>query len=76
MKYKDQEGIELFISSGISKGDAWGTFYKKPSGTLKRVKSKYLPMCLFKQDAQADLDRYAIRKELKGLKGLKGVKTI
>ena len=66
MKYRDHKERKLFVSSGISEGSQWGTFYQKPNGTLKRVKSKYLPMCLFKQDAQTDLDRYAIRKGLKG----------
>jgi hypothetical protein len=64
MEYIDQKGRNLFVSSGISGGEMWGTFFRKPTGSLKRVTSKSLPMRHSKQIAQDDLDRYAIKKKL------------
>jgi hypothetical protein len=64
MEYIDQKGRNLFVSSGISGGEMWATFFRKPSGSLKRVTSKSLPMRCSRQIAQDDLDRYAVKKRL------------
>jgi len=49
----------VFVSDGISGGSWWGSFYRKPNGSLKRLTSKKLPMRRKKELAQADLDRWA-----------------
>ena len=70
MEYIDQKGRKLFVSSGISGGDMWGTFFRKPTGSLKRITSKFLPMRRSKQAAQADLDQYAQKKGKKNEKSM------
>lgn len=67
MEYIDQKGRRLFISDGISSGAKWGTFFCKPNGSLKRIKSTALPMRRAKEAAQADLDQYAMRKGIEGI---------
>ena len=62
--YLDADGRSLFVSDGISSGRSWGTFYRKPSGSLARVKSPKLPMRPTASEAQADLDIYAITHRL------------
>lgn len=57
--YRDKKNRVLFVSDGISTGRAWGTFYRKPSGSLKRLVSCNLPMRPSREVAQADLDAYA-----------------
>lgn len=49
----------LFVSDGISGGRQWGTFRRKPSGSLQRVKSPMLPMRTSRARAQVDLDAWA-----------------
>ena len=63
--YQDPAGRVLFVSDGISNGLAFGTFYRKPSGGLARVKTIYLPMRDTFPKAQSDLDLYAQRKRYK-----------
>lgn len=60
---------KLFISDGISDGKQWGTFERKPNGSLRRIKSKYLPMRPTKEKAKADLAAY-----LRGIIGVPGSK--
>lgn len=45
-------------------GTTWMTCYRKPNGSLRRVKTKFLPLRDSKEQAQADLDRYA---EMRGM---------
>lgn len=57
----DRQGRRLFVSDGISSGKAFGTFYRKPFGSLKRLVSKSLPMCSTRVEAEADLAAFAHR---------------
>ena len=58
-EYLDHNGQRIKVSSGISGGKYWITCRVKKSGSLQRVKSKFLPERLTREDAQDDLDRYA-----------------
>ncbi|OGS01438.1 MAG: hypothetical protein A2V88_13995 [Elusimicrobia bacterium RBG_16_66_12] len=60
-RYIDYQGRELFICSGISCMRAWTTYYRKPSGSLKRVTSPCLPIRENPKQAQDDLDLWAQR---------------
>jgi len=62
--YQDGRGRNLFVGDGISSGAAYGTFYRKQNGSLKRFKSPALPMRNFRALAQHDLDRYALKHGL------------
>lgn len=53
------DGRILFVHDGISSGKTWATYYRKPSGSLKRVASKDLPLRPTRAEAQSDLDRWA-----------------
>lgn len=48
-----------FVSTGISGGNPanrkWATYERKPNGSLRRVKSKYLPLRATKEEAEEDL---------------------
>ncbi len=57
--YTDRRGRRLFVHDGISNHSTFGTFYRKPSGSLKRLVSKNLPMRDTAVEAQADLNRFA-----------------
>lgn len=63
-EYINEKGQILKVSSGISSGEHWMTYRVKNSGSLQRVKSKFLPMRATKQEAQEDLDRYAEERGL------------
>lgn len=54
--------VEVFVDRGISDGSAWGTYYRKPNGSLKRITS--LPLRQSREAAQKDLDAWAARKRL------------
>jgi ribosomal protein L13 len=73
--YRDKTGRVLFVSDGISDGRSWGVFYRKPSGGLKRVVSKYLPMVATRQEAQRNLNLYAGRHAMKFLKEIGDVQS-
>ncbi len=61
-KYLDYStGRVLFISPGLSQ-DIWATYWRKPSGALKRVISPALPLRRDRDQAQRDLDAYAAAK--------------
>lgn len=49
----------IFVSPGLTNGSNWMTCYQKPNGSLRRVKSKFLPLRDCREKAQADLDRWA-----------------
>lgn len=59
LKYLDDMGKIVKVSSGISGGSSWMSFRVKKSGSLQRVKSKLLPERDTREEAQKDLDRYA-----------------
>lgn len=45
--------IEYFVSDGLSDGDAWGTYIRKPNGALRRICSPYLPLRPTREEADA-----------------------
>ncbi|MBE3131536.1 MAG: hypothetical protein IMZ54_12590 [Acidobacteria bacterium] len=61
-RYGDKNGHELFVSDGLCDGRLFGTFYRKPSGSLRRYTSPALPMQPTAELAQADLDAYARKR--------------
>lgn len=63
-RYSDFQGRVLYVSPGLTNGSTWMTVYAKPNGSLKRVKSKWLPLRETREEAQADLDRYAEERGL------------
>lgn len=56
-KYVDHRDRLIFVSKGI--GSLFGTFRRKPGGSLKRVVSSKLPMVRTREEAQEALDAYA-----------------
>lgn len=60
-QYIDDMGKTVKVSSGISHSPrlSWMSCRVKKSGSLQRVKSKSLPIRDTKEEAQADLNRYA-----------------
>jgi hypothetical protein len=60
--YTDDQGCTVKVSSGISGGKVWMTCRVKPSGSLQRIKSKFLPDRPTRDAAQKDLDSYAFVK--------------
>jgi hypothetical protein len=61
----DENGQQIFVSDGISKGRQWGTFRRNKNGALQRIKSTALPMVGTKSEAQRMLNSWA---EAKGYK--------
>ena len=59
VKYVDDMGRLVVISSGISRGEEYMSFRVKKSGSLQRIKSKWLPIRNTRIEAQEDLARYA-----------------
>jgi len=64
---RDRRTRILFVSDGISGGRSWATYYRKPSGSLARLKTPRLPLRASRAEAQADLDEYAQRFALRRL---------
>jgi len=65
MKYRDAKGRTYFVDRGISHGNnhtTYATYYRKPSGSLKRVVSKNLPLRKYAALADADLFIYATKQ--------------
>ena len=58
-EYLDHNGRRIKVSCGISGGKNWMTCRVKKSGSLQRMKSKFLPERLTREEAQDDLDSYA-----------------
>lgn len=71
-RYRDPLGRELFVADGISRGSLWSTYHRSESGTLHRLKSKNLPERTDREQAQADLDRYAAKSRLAAIGGSLG----
>lgn len=59
----DKQGRKLFLSQRIGDSE-WGTFFKKQSGSLCRIKSYHLPMRKDKAQAERDLMEFARKGEL------------
>ena len=53
-RYEDLAGRVLFVDTGI--GRKWATYFRKPSGALKRVVSKHLPPRETMAEAEAEHD--------------------
>lgn len=53
------QGRILFVHDGISDGRTFATFWRPRPWTLRRFKSPHLPLRKTREEAQADLDRYA-----------------
>ena len=60
-EYIDDMGKRVVVSSGIGDGSYYMICRVTKSGGLHRVKSTNLPIRLTRKEAQADLDRYAVR---------------
>jgi hypothetical protein len=58
----DDKGREVFLSQGFGDTD-WGSFYRKPNGSLKKVRA--IPMVTCKLEAAQLLAAYAARKNWK-----------
>lgn len=69
MKYLMADGRELFVTDGFSEGRTWFTAYKAPTGSTRRYKSPALPCRRTREEAQANLDKYA---QVKGLQAVGG----
>lgn len=68
-RYRDFQGRTLFVSPALTNGSTWMTVYAKPNGSLKRVKSKWLPLRETREEAQRDLDRFAEERGLPVIRG-------
>lgn len=67
--YHDKQGRVFFVSDGIGKGKSFGTFLRKPSGSLRRLVSVYLPMRDRRDQAEADLREYAKKNGFEDVEG-------
>lgn len=63
-EYVDKKGRRLFVSDGIARGTHWMVCFRKPTGSLKRLVSKELPVCTSRSRAQQLLDAYAAKHGL------------
>lgn len=57
------EENNLLVSDGISNGKTWATYQRKPSGSLRRVCSKHLPLRNSRDEAEKDLKVYIARHQ-------------
>lgn len=62
MKYKHPKHGTIFVAQGL--GNAYGTFYRKPNGSLKRVVSPDMPMTCSSMSAAYNLNKYAVKNRL------------
>jgi hypothetical protein len=53
----------IFVNAGLD-SDTFGTFRRKPTGSLKRVVSKDMPKVVDRNEAQDNLDRWAAKHKL------------
>lgn len=54
----------LFVC-GITSSQTWFTGYRKPSGGVRRFRSPSLPVRTSRDEAQADLERFARERGLR-----------
>lgn len=60
-QYYDGDGALVSVTCGISNGDKWITVRQKtPRAGTHRIKSPKLPVRTTRDEAQKDLDAYAI----------------
>lgn len=64
MNYIDNQGNEVFVSSGLG-NDTFGTFRRSATGSIHRVKSPMMPMIESSEKAQSNLDVWAKKNQLK-----------
>lgn len=66
------DGFEIFVSKGLWGGDddrpQYGTFRHSGKGGLHRVKSPAMPMVATAEEAQRNLDAWAVKKGLRVVK--------
>lgn len=62
-RYRTPMGLAWFVSSGLG-GNTFGTFERKHTGALKRVKSPTMPMVSSFEEAQRNLDAWAAKHGL------------
>lgn len=63
-QYYDDDGALVSVTCGISGGDKWMTVrQRKPTAGTHRIKSPKLPVRDTRDEAQKDLDAYAITKK-------------
>lgn len=63
--WQGRSGQLYFVSDGVSRGTAWAVYTRRPTGSLRRVKSPRLPVCATRGEAQQLLDRWARERGLK-----------
>lgn len=73
--YRDFLGRVLYVSPALTNGTTWMTVHQKDNGSLKRVKSKWLPLRGTREQAQADLDRWAKERGLPVIRGMGEVRN-
>lgn len=61
-RYCDDYGALVFVSTGIGKTDWMTVRQKHPQAGTHRICSPSLPLRSSREDAQKDLDAYALRK--------------
>ena len=54
--------VALFVSDGISDGRVFGAFYRKKTGSLRRLRRRDLPLRTDPHEAELDLRDLAARK--------------
>ncbi len=64
--YLDEKGQEIFVSAS-SGGETFGSFRRSPSGGLHRVKTPAMPMVDTREEAQANLDAWAKKRDLQSV---------
>jgi hypothetical protein len=62
VKYKHPKHGVIFVACSFN--GMFGTFYRKPNGSLKRVVSPDMPMCYRQVDATRNLIEYAKKNKL------------
>jgi len=63
-QYYDDNGALVSVTCGISEGDKWMTVrQKKPKSGTHRISSPLLPVRTTRDEAQHDLDAYAIARK-------------
>lgn len=46
---------QYFVHTGLSKGEYFGTYIRRQSGSLRRIISKALPLRQTREEAESDL---------------------
>ena len=51
-------GTRFFVDDGISQGEWWATYTRKPNGSMKRLVSRHLPLRPTPEEALLDLEAW------------------